>query len=446
METRAYNFFNQPTVITEDSHRLQLSYGANQQRNKVQLNVNNNPISTRFYISKYYEKEMDTAGIRHYHYIYGDNGAVALHIANETAGTDTMYYIHTDHLGSYCAITDENKQGVQREHFDPWGNFIIEYGSISPEEWENDTCIIYDPHGQRGREALPSFPLTHRGFTGHEHYPNFKIINMNARLYDPVIGRFFSPDNFVQIPEFSQSFNRYSYCLNNPLKYTDPTGQMWSDVLDDYGLFSNGRIELLEKTNDKFDRLFVMDDAGNRTNTQMKLFKNSADASTILAMLAETGKASDYGTSFAVGDENTQSAMLKTFKFAADNSNVEWRVDRFMENGNNMYSIGTAHSNRYAITSEQMGHSTRDVVAFVHSHPGVNSSWELGSMGWVGNGYRRNTDVGLKTQNDYYKTTLYYTYIPQTGNLWNVRSNQQPAFIKQISGYQDFWFGIFNTR
>lgn len=90
------------------------------------------------------------------------------------------------------------------------------------------------------------------GFTGHEHYADLKIINMKApskreqkqaclifverevlrdevstygRLYDPVIARFFSPDNFVQAPEFTQSYNRYSYCLNNPLQYTDPSGE-----------------------------------------------------------------------------------------------------------------------------------------------------------------------------------------------------------------------------
>jgi hypothetical protein len=50
---------------------------------------------------------------------------------------------------------------------------------------------------------------------------------MNARLYDPVIGRFLSPDPFIQSSDFTQNFNRYSYALNNPLKYTDPSGEKW---------------------------------------------------------------------------------------------------------------------------------------------------------------------------------------------------------------------------
>ncbi|KXB36721.1 RHS repeat-associated core domain protein [Bacteroidales bacterium KA00344] len=67
----------------------------------------------------------------------------------------------------------------------------------------------------------------HRGYTGHEMLSEFDIINMNGRLYDPVLGRFFSPDNYVQMPDNSQNFNRYSYCLNNPLKYTDPSGNLF---------------------------------------------------------------------------------------------------------------------------------------------------------------------------------------------------------------------------
>jgi hypothetical protein len=54
---------------------------------------------------------------------------------------------------------------------------------------------------------------------------------MNARLYDPALGRFIAMDPFVQTPDFSQNFNRYSYALNNPLKYTDPSGELF--VIDD---------------------------------------------------------------------------------------------------------------------------------------------------------------------------------------------------------------------
>jgi RHS repeat-associated protein len=55
----------------------------------------------------------------------------------------------------------------------------------------------------------------------------FGLINMNGRVYDPSVGRFLSPDNEVQAPDNSQSYNRYAYCMNNPLKYTDPTGYLW---------------------------------------------------------------------------------------------------------------------------------------------------------------------------------------------------------------------------
>jgi RHS repeat-associated protein len=59
-----------------------------------------------------------------------------------------------------------------------------------------------------------------------QHPPQFGLINMNARLYDPALGRFLSPDPYVQAPDFSQSFNRYSYCVNNPLMYVDEDGEI----------------------------------------------------------------------------------------------------------------------------------------------------------------------------------------------------------------------------
>ncbi len=80
-----------------------------------------------------------------------------------------------------------------------------------------------------------------RGFTGHKHLYAFNLININGRngVYpewlcyfgNPVVSRMLSPDNYIQAPDFSQSFNRYSYAWNNPLLYTDPTGEIF--VIDD---------------------------------------------------------------------------------------------------------------------------------------------------------------------------------------------------------------------
>jgi RHS repeat-associated protein len=81
-------------------------------------------------------------------------------------------------------------------------------------------------HAVYAPESEPTLFLN-RGYTGHEHLPLFGVINMNARLYDPAVGRFLSPDPFVQADDFTQSYNRYSYAINNPLKYTDPSGEKW---------------------------------------------------------------------------------------------------------------------------------------------------------------------------------------------------------------------------
>ncbi|CAC9977428.1 hypothetical protein, partial [uncultured Gammaproteobacteria bacterium] len=73
--------------------------------------------------------------------------------------------------------------------------------------------------------------LTNRGFTGHEHIDEMGFIHMNGRVYDPQIGRFLSADPYIQDPYNTQSYNRYSYVINNPLKYTDPTGNFFGIIL-----------------------------------------------------------------------------------------------------------------------------------------------------------------------------------------------------------------------
>ncbi|MDR0668257.1 MAG: hypothetical protein LBF90_06540, partial [Prevotellaceae bacterium] len=92
------------------------------------------------------------------------------------------YYIHRDRQGSVRHISDAEGALVATYYYDPWGRQTDVQGNA------------YAPY----EEPLL---LLGRGYTGHEHLPWFNLINMNARLYDAVVGRFLSPDPYVQAPE-----------------------------------------------------------------------------------------------------------------------------------------------------------------------------------------------------------------------------------------------------
>ncbi len=123
-------------------------------------------------------------------------------------------YAHRDHLGSIEVVTDESGATLHDLAFDPFGLRKQSDWSGSLPSAELDALMVKD-WGQAPRV---------RGFTGHEHLDRTGFIHMNGRVYDPVLGRFVSPDPFVQFPGFSQSWNRYSYVNNTPTSFTDPTG------------------------------------------------------------------------------------------------------------------------------------------------------------------------------------------------------------------------------
>ena len=116
-----------------------------------------------------------------------------------------------------------NTSGVEiyRASFDAWGNRTV----TVPDAAQQPVPGTVTGSGSSKRYV----PL--RGFTGHEHYSECGLIDMNGRMYDPLTVRFLSPDPYVQMPYNPQNFNRYSYCLNNPLLYTDPDGETFGMTL-----------------------------------------------------------------------------------------------------------------------------------------------------------------------------------------------------------------------
>ncbi len=199
----AFNDFGKIQIIEDEGtgRITEFTYGPDMQRWSSRLTVNGNDSIKTVYFGNY-EKITDNGHTREFYYL--DGGVIVI----KENGVFKPYIAFTDHLGSIMSVVDREGTEVFEAQYDAWGEQTVKRNAI----------------GLR------------RGYTGHEMLGEYGIINMNGRLYDPVLGRFFSPDNYVQFPGFTQSYNRYSYCLNNPLKYTDPSGELSFTVA--FGIFN----------------------------------------------------------------------------------------------------------------------------------------------------------------------------------------------------------------
>ncbi|MDP3643923.1 MAG: RHS repeat-associated core domain-containing protein [Bacteroidota bacterium] len=211
-QTATYTSFEKVSTLTEGVYSATFIYNSDNQRAKMTVTQSGNTILTRWYIGNSYIKEVVGGVTKEYNFIGGDVYTAPV-VAVIQSGTITYYYLLRDHLGNITHQVNTSNTVVAEYNFDAWGR------RRSADDWSytmdaNDLALFAD-----------------RGFTGHEHLSLFNLVNMNGRLYDPLIGRFLNADPYVQIPDYSQNFNRYSYCINNPLKYNDQEGE-WFGVDD----------------------------------------------------------------------------------------------------------------------------------------------------------------------------------------------------------------------
>ncbi len=200
-----YTPFQKTASIDQNGYRLDYTYRADMERIKSVLQQNGAVVETKYYFG---EMEVQTkAGVTRYiHYINAGNGLCA--IAVKENGITKVYYAYSDYLGSILTLTDNTGAIAAKQNFDAWGRYR------NPDDWTYNN--------------VPVQPVwLYRGFTGHEHLAAFALINMNGRMYDPVLGRMLSPDNYVPLPWNTQGYNRYSYANNNPLVYVDPDGNFF---------------------------------------------------------------------------------------------------------------------------------------------------------------------------------------------------------------------------
>ncbi|MCD2424454.1 FG-GAP-like repeat-containing protein [Niabella pedocola] len=198
----SYSSFQRPLQIVKGANTLDLTYGVDDERIKTVQSVGG-VLETKLFIGNY-ERQVLNGGstVNHIIYVQGGNGLCAM-IVN-----GAPHAVYTDYLGSILTVTDASGTVVAQQNFDAWGR------KRDPNNWT-----------YAGVSSVPAW--LYRGYTGHEQLEAFELINMNARLYDPYTGRMLSLDNYSGYLAGTQGLNRYSYANNNPLKFIDPSGEVF---------------------------------------------------------------------------------------------------------------------------------------------------------------------------------------------------------------------------
>ncbi len=197
--TVTYTAFNMAASIAQGSATINFGYDANHQRIKQVA-----PEGTTIYVAGGVERFAAMSGLVQWNeYLMAGKQRIGVHFTRSDSTQNTRYFV-TDHLGSVAALMDESGAVVERLAYDAWGK---------------------RRHANGADDATGSITSqTTRGFTGHEHIASVGLINMNARIYDPQIGRFMTADPMVEDIYLSQVLNSYTYVGNNPLSLIDRSG------------------------------------------------------------------------------------------------------------------------------------------------------------------------------------------------------------------------------
>jgi len=344
-----YTSFHQPASISRTvngtPYLLEYTYDADQQRNYSKLrNMNNpgTPVEERWYEHglETVRQGGSTSNTHKALYVEGGDGLCAI-IAVGPTTTLTPFAVYKDHLGSIVTITKKNGSNAQiyvEQNFDAWGRHR------NPATW-----AYAEP-------VLP--PWLFRGYTGHEGVWPFSLINMNGRMYDPLNGRMLSADNYVQGSHNTQGFNRYAYALNNPMMYTDPSGEIaWFVpviVGAVIGSYAGGAIN-----------------QGNMNPFQWNLSDPNLGSSMIIGGLLGASAGAAFSAAASAGSWNLLGGITgyQTSGGVLGSTGTAW----------NMVSNGLLTASVNIGSSAAMGSSTRDIAA-----NGLIGLAAGGLGGWLG--------------------------------------------------------------
>ena len=205
------------------------------------------------------------------YFIYVDVGGIDVpikldYIVESEAGNDNVA-IHCDEVASSSEHSLDNELAVKyflQDHIGSTSAVLDRYGRLV-------SYLSYTPFGEVvGSQSIGNSHAKLQ-FTGQERDESIGLNYYGARHYDPFAGRFTTADSLVPNPYDLQSYNRYAYVLNNPVKYVDPTGHVPHWKNDEEGINNDDqerirrRQEIIRQYNMEKEGLYGMADDGVNT-------------------------------------------------------------------------------------------------------------------------------------------------------------------------------------
>lgn len=222
-----YDNFNQMTVVIKGSDVVEYRY------NGEGLRVSETKDGeTTLYLYEYDKVilETDENGNEKARNVYGTN------LICRTDNGDTLYYRYNGHA-DVTALIDENGNTAASYYYDTFGNIKEKAGSAD------------NPYR----------------YAGYRYDDETELYYLSSRMYDAKIARFMQEDTYKGTADDPLSLNLYVYCVNNPIRYFDPTGHGPGDKLL---VYVGPRYEKDYFVVDEKTKEFVLDENGNKQYTQ----------------------------------------------------------------------------------------------------------------------------------------------------------------------------------
>lgn len=307
-----YNYLNLPRwIVFGDGNSISYSYDATGKKLRTTHIMDGVTTTTDYCGNVFYENGVAQM-------LLFEGGYISLN-------DDIYHYFIQDHQGNNRVVVDQNGVMEEVNHYYPFGGMFT----------SNENVQLYKYNGKELDRK--------NGLNWYDY---------GARYYDAILGRWHAVDPMA---EKYYNWGSYTYCKNNPILRIDIDGK------DDYTINSVGRLSRTIVEGSKTD---ILKSLRNSDAKSLEIH----DKNLLLGMYNMQG-----GWSKTIETYNSTSSLsdaAEIFKFAADNTTVEWKMDIYDDNGSKTAIIGTSGRESSVFSDKQDKlHVKGEKVVDMHSHP-----------------------------------------------------------------------------